>query len=123
MKVLITGICGFAGSSIAKTLLESHSNLQIFGLDINRFFPCRYSARLILEGTIPRIQPDAVELAEGKAESVAWEWRVQTRERLTNLLDRVKRMEMDLDQQTSAASEQGSAEERGYEAAAASDWA
>ena len=78
---------------------------------------------MILEGTIPRIQPDAVEIAEGKAESVAWEWRVQTRERLTNLLDRVKRMEMDLDQQTSAASEQGSAEERGYEAAAASDWA
>ena len=33
MKILITGICGFAGSSIAKELLESHSNLQIFGLD------------------------------------------------------------------------------------------
>ena len=33
MKVLITGICGFAGSSIANTLIESHSNLQIFGLD------------------------------------------------------------------------------------------
>jgi len=33
MKVLVTGICGFAGSSIAKTLLQSHSNLQIIGLD------------------------------------------------------------------------------------------
>ena len=33
MKILITGICGFAGSSIAKTLLKHHSNLQIFGLD------------------------------------------------------------------------------------------
>jgi len=33
MKILITGICGFAGSSIAKTLLQSHSNLQIIGLD------------------------------------------------------------------------------------------
>jgi CDP-paratose 2-epimerase len=33
VKILITGICGFAGSSIAKALLESHSNLQIFGLD------------------------------------------------------------------------------------------
>jgi CDP-paratose 2-epimerase len=33
MKILITGICGFAGSSIAKMLLESHSNLQIIGLD------------------------------------------------------------------------------------------
>ena len=33
MKILITGVCGFAGSSIAKTLLQSHSNLQIFGLD------------------------------------------------------------------------------------------
>jgi len=33
MKILITGICGFAGSSIAKSLLQSHSNLQIIGLD------------------------------------------------------------------------------------------
>jgi len=33
LKILITGICGFAGSLIAKTLLESHSNLQIVGLD------------------------------------------------------------------------------------------
>jgi len=33
LKVLITGICGFAGSSIAKILLQHHSNLQIIGLD------------------------------------------------------------------------------------------
>ena len=33
MKILITGICGFAGSSIAKKLLPCHSNLQIIGLD------------------------------------------------------------------------------------------
>ena len=33
MKIIITGICGFAGSSIAKMLLQSHSNLQIIGLD------------------------------------------------------------------------------------------
>ena len=33
MKVLLTGICGFAGSSIAKILLQHHSNLQIIGLD------------------------------------------------------------------------------------------
>jgi CDP-paratose 2-epimerase len=33
MKILITGICGFAGLSIAKMLLQSHSNLQIVGLD------------------------------------------------------------------------------------------
>ena len=33
MKVLITGICGFAGTSIAKNLLLSHTNLHIFGLD------------------------------------------------------------------------------------------
>ena len=33
MKVLITGICGFAGTSIARSLMESHSNLQIVGLD------------------------------------------------------------------------------------------
>ena len=33
MKILITGISGFAGSSIAKTLLESHSNFEVIGLD------------------------------------------------------------------------------------------
>ena len=33
MKILITGICGFAGTSIAKMLLQSHANLQIIGLD------------------------------------------------------------------------------------------
>ena len=33
MKILITGICGFAGSSIAKAMLLGHSNLQIVGLD------------------------------------------------------------------------------------------
>ena len=33
MKILITGVCGFAGTSIAKSLLQSHSNLQIVGLD------------------------------------------------------------------------------------------
>ena len=33
MKIRITGICGFAGSSIAKILLQHHSNLQIIGLD------------------------------------------------------------------------------------------
>jgi len=33
MKILITGICGFAGSSIAKALLQCHTNLQIVGLD------------------------------------------------------------------------------------------
>jgi len=33
MKILITGICGFAGNAIAKALLDSHSNLEIVGLD------------------------------------------------------------------------------------------
>ena len=33
MKILITGICGFAGSSIAKILLENHTNFKIFGYD------------------------------------------------------------------------------------------
>ena len=33
MKILITGICGFAGSSIAKMLLQNHVSLQIVGLD------------------------------------------------------------------------------------------
>ena len=33
MKVLIAGICGFAGCSIAERLLQSHTNLKIIGLD------------------------------------------------------------------------------------------
>jgi CDP-paratose 2-epimerase len=33
MKILITGICGFAGSCIAKTLLQNHINFEILGLD------------------------------------------------------------------------------------------
>jgi len=33
VKILITGVCGFAGSTITKMLLQSHSNLQIIGLD------------------------------------------------------------------------------------------
>lgn len=33
MKILITGVAGFAGNVIAKTLLDSHSNLHIVGLD------------------------------------------------------------------------------------------
>jgi CDP-paratose 2-epimerase len=33
VKVLITGICGFAGSSMAKMLLQTHTNLKIIGLD------------------------------------------------------------------------------------------
>ena len=33
MKILITGICGFAGSQIARRLLESESGLQIIGID------------------------------------------------------------------------------------------
>lgn len=33
MNVLITGICGFAGSTIARALLDSRSGLKITGLD------------------------------------------------------------------------------------------
>jgi CDP-paratose 2-epimerase len=33
MKILITGICGFAGSNLAKALLQGHSNFKIVGLD------------------------------------------------------------------------------------------
>ena len=33
MKILITGICGFAGSSIAKALLHNQTDLSILGLD------------------------------------------------------------------------------------------
>ena len=33
MKILITGICGFAGSTLAQALLESRPGLEIIGLD------------------------------------------------------------------------------------------
>ena len=33
MKILITGICGFAGSSIAEAWLEAETGLEIFGMD------------------------------------------------------------------------------------------
>ena len=33
MKILITGICGFAGNTLARTLLESRENLKILGID------------------------------------------------------------------------------------------
>jgi len=33
MHVLLTGICGFAGSTLARTLLESRPGLQISGID------------------------------------------------------------------------------------------
>jgi CDP-paratose 2-epimerase len=33
MKILLTGICGFAGSTLARALLESAENLQVFGVD------------------------------------------------------------------------------------------
>jgi CDP-paratose 2-epimerase len=33
MRVLITGICGFAGSHLAQGLLQSREGLQIFGVD------------------------------------------------------------------------------------------
>lgn len=33
MKILITGICGFVGSTLAKALLEHRSDLEILGID------------------------------------------------------------------------------------------
>ena len=33
MKILITGICGFVGSSLAERLLQMHGNLSICGID------------------------------------------------------------------------------------------
>lgn len=33
MKILITGICGFVGSTLARTLLETGSDLELVGLD------------------------------------------------------------------------------------------
>ena len=33
MKILITGICGFVGSNLAKSLLNNLENTEIFGID------------------------------------------------------------------------------------------
>src|ERR1035437_8647567 len=33
MKLLITGICGFVGSTLTRALLESSENLQVTGVD------------------------------------------------------------------------------------------
>lgn len=33
MKILISGVCGFAGSHVARYLLESHEGIEIMGLD------------------------------------------------------------------------------------------
>lgn len=33
MQILISGVCGFAGSHIARYLMESHEGITIFGLD------------------------------------------------------------------------------------------
>ncbi|HEY0246489.1 MAG TPA: NAD-dependent epimerase/dehydratase family protein, partial [Mucilaginibacter sp.] len=33
MKIFITGICGFVGSTIAKHLLEANPAYEIFGID------------------------------------------------------------------------------------------
>lgn len=45
MRILITGICGFAGSTIARRLLESTADLTIVGLD--NF--CRAGSRLNID--------------------------------------------------------------------------
>src|ERR1035438_9768873 len=33
MKVLISGVCGFTGSHLARYLIEAHENITILGLD------------------------------------------------------------------------------------------
>ncbi len=33
MKILITGICGFVGSTLAKALIECNSSYEVFGID------------------------------------------------------------------------------------------
>ena len=33
MKILISGVCGFAGSHLARHLIESHEGISIMGID------------------------------------------------------------------------------------------
>jgi CDP-paratose 2-epimerase len=55
MKLLITGICGFVGSTLTRSILESVENVQIFGVDnfirpgseINRGELARLGAKII----------------------------------------------------------------------------
>ncbi len=58
MKILITGICGFAGTSIAKSLLQSHSNLQIMGLDNFSRKGCEENIKVLTEKNIDLIRAD-----------------------------------------------------------------
>ena len=57
MKILITGISGFAGTSIAKTLLQSHSNFEVVGLD--------NFSRKGSELNIPELTKIGIDLARG----------------------------------------------------------
>jgi len=57
MRILITGICGFAGSTIARRLLESTADLTIAGLD--NF--CRAGSRLNLDP----LQKLGIDIIEG----------------------------------------------------------
>jgi CDP-paratose 2-epimerase len=47
MRILITGICGFVGSSVAESLLERREGLSVFGVD-NLFRPGSESNRMRL---------------------------------------------------------------------------
>jgi CDP-paratose 2-epimerase len=48
MKIFITGICGFVGSTLAKCLIESDASYQVFGID-NLVRPGSWLNKSILE--------------------------------------------------------------------------
>ena len=57
MKILITGVCGFVGSSIAESLLKAHEGLHLTGID--------NLSRKGSETNVPRLKKLGVEFIQG----------------------------------------------------------
>ena len=74
MKVLITGITGFAGSHLADYILEEHSEVEIYGIkrwrsrtenishlfDRVKLFECDLRDAFSVENVLSEIQPDRI---------------------------------------------------------------
>ena len=73
MKILITGICGFAGSTLALRLREIKSGLEIFGVDNFIRAGSELNRRKLTEAGIPVWHAD-VRISEDLATLPAVDW-------------------------------------------------
>ena len=48
MKILVTGVCGFVGSTLTQALLDADSSLSIVGLDNFTMATCGWRATSVL---------------------------------------------------------------------------